>query len=296
MAEAQPAVTWPLAASLGEGPVWVAREQALWFTDIKQRRIHRFDPASGARATWNAPEQVGFVQPSRGGGFVAGLQSGLAHFDPGNSSFRTLVAVEPERPGNRLNDSVVDAAGRLWFGTMDDGERKHSGALHRLLSDGTVRRLSSDCPITNGPALSPDGRTLFHVDTAARRIDAFTVDANGALSERRVFASIDAPDGHPDGVSVDADGGVWLGLWGGWSARRYHADGTIHLNVRFPVANVTKIAFGGPALRTAYATTARHGLETEALSRQPLAGALFEFAVDVPGLPGYEVAVGLDSE
>jgi D-xylonolactonase len=291
-ADAGPVAAWSLGTTLGEGPVWVARERAPWFTDIKQRQIHRFDPATGARSSWPAPEQVGFVQPARGGGFVVGLQSGLARFDPNDGRFVPMVEVDPDRPGNRLNDSTVDDSGRLWFGTMDDGETERSGAVHRLLPDGSVRKVSAECPITNGSAISPDGRTLYHVDTVGRIIHA-SVDADGALIDGRVFAIIDVKDGYPDGVSVDQEGSLWLGLWGGWAARRYAADGTILATVRFPVANVTKIAFGGPGLGTAFATTALHGLDARALAAQPLAGALFSFPVDVPGLAGTEISVGL---
>lgn len=286
-------VAWPLAATLGEGPVWVAREQTLWFTDIKQRRIHRFDPRTGEKTSWRSPEQIGFIQPTRDGGFIAGLQSGLARFDPADGNFVPMVKVDEHRPGNRLNDSVVDPAGRLWFGTMDDGEREDSGAMHRLMPDGSVLRVGGECPITNGPAVSPDGRRLYHVDTLRGVIHEFAIGIDGSLINGRTFATIDSEHGNPDGVSVDAEGCLWLGLWGGWAARRYSPDGTILATVQFPVANVTKIAFGGPGLRTAFATTARHGLDAKTLATQPLAGALFAFSVDVPGLVPAEVGVGI---
>ncbi len=284
---------WEVGAELGEGPVWVARDRALWFTDIKGRRIHRFDPASGERSGWDAPGMPGFALPAARGGFVVGMADGLHRFDPADGSFGMLAAVEPDLPGNRLNDAVVDRAGRLWFGTMDNGETDASGMLYRLQADGVPRAMGGECVITNGPAVNPDGTILYHVDTLARVIYAFALDADGGLSDRRVFATIDPVDGHPDGVSMDAEGHVWVGLYGGWSARRYAPDGTLVETVRFPVANVTKVAFGGPDLRTAFATTAKQGLSTEALAAQPLAGALFAFPVAVPGLEGREVSVGI---
>jgi sugar lactone lactonase YvrE len=129
MAGTEPTDVWPIAAELGEGPVWVERDRALWFVDIKRQQIHRYDPADGAKRSWPAPEQVGFVFPAERGGFVAGLQSGLHHFDEATGAFELIVAVESGLPTNRLNDGVVDPEGRLWFGTMDNGERAKSGAF-----------------------------------------------------------------------------------------------------------------------------------------------------------------------
>ncbi len=293
VARSAPRVVAAVGATLGEGPVWVARERALWFVDIKQRRLHRCDPADGALRSWDAPAQVGFVVPAADGGFVAGLQGGLHRFDPEAGTFEMLCPVEPGTPTNRINDGVVDGAGRLWFGTMDDREAGGSGRFYRLEADGTLYDAGGAAPITNGPALSPDGRTLYQVDTLARTIDACTLDADGRVTARRRFAAIEKGAGNPDGPAVDAEGCVWVALYGGWAARRYSPAGELIETVRFPVSNITKMAFGGADLRTAYATTARHLLSDEAAAAQPDAGHLFAFDVAVPGLPAHELRVGL---
>ena len=289
MPSTEPVSVWNLRAALGEGPVWVARDAALWFTDIKGRRIHRFDPATGDRRSWDAPEQVGFVHPATGGGFVVGLQSGLHRFDEATGTFDALDPVEPHLPGNRLNDAAVDGEGRLWFGTMHDAQETPSGGFYRFDGRGVSHTGIGEIVITNGPALSPDGRILYHVDTLARTIDASDVAADGTLTNRRPFVRIAADDGNPDGPTVDSEGHVWVGLYGGWAARRYSPAGELVEIVRFPVANITKIAFGGDDGRTAYATTARQQLSEAELERQPDAGDLFAFQVDVPGPPGAHV-------
>jgi xylono-1,5-lactonase len=287
----EPRSIWGLRCELGEGPVWVQRDQALWFTDIKKQQVHRYDPLRGSRRSWDAPEQIGFLLPARSGGFVAGLQSGLHRFDEGSGRFEPLAAVEPDRPGNRINDGVVDPSGRLWFGTMDNGERGKTGAFFRF-EGGRVHHTGLDgIAITNGPALSPDGRILYWVDTLGGTISACEVAEDGALGPSRPFARIDPAEGYPDGPTVDSEGCVWISLYAGWEARRYSPAGDLVARVRFPVANVTKIAFGGDDLRTAYATTARQLLKPEALARQPEAGDLFEFRVEVPGLACPLVAV-----
>jgi sugar lactone lactonase YvrE len=280
---------WALQAELGEGPVWAGG--ALWFVDIKRRKLHRYDPASGGRRSWDSPEQVGFIVPAQGGGFVAGLQSGLYRFDEGEGAFAAIAEVEPDRPGNRLNDGVVDPSGRLWFGTMDNGEKAKTGAFYRF-RDGKVARTGLDgIAITNGPCLSPDGRILYFVDTLGGTIEAADVAEDGTLGDARPFVRIDPKEGYPDGPTIDAEGCVWIALYAGWEARRYSPRGELIGRVRFPVANITKIAFGGGDLRTVWATTARQLLRPDQLEKQPEAGDLFEFRVDVPGIASPRVAV-----
>jgi sugar lactone lactonase YvrE len=278
----KPRNVWNVGAELGEGPVWV--EDTLWFTDIKKRKVHRCDAAGGARRSWDAPGQIGFLLPAEGGGFVAGLESGLHRFDPESGAFERLAEVEPERPGNRLNDGVVDPAGRLWFGTMDDGESAPTGSFYSYRR-GVLRPSGlAGIAITNGPAVSPDGRILYWVDTVGRTINACDIDSAGTLGESRMLVKLGPKEGFPDGPTVDAQGCVWISLYWGWEARRYSPGGELLERVPFPVSNITKIAFGGDDLRTAYATTARQGIKPEAMARQPEAGALFAFEVDVPGI------------
>ena len=285
MSATRPHDAWDVAAELGEGPVWVERDRALWFVDIKKQLIHRFDPAGGGKRSWTAPEQVGFVFPAERGGFVAGLQSGLHHFDETSGEFTLIVEVEADIPTNRLNDGVVDPQGRLWFGTMDNSEKARTGAFHCFADGRLVRTAIGGIAITNGPAVSPDGRMLYVVDTLKGTIDAAEIRADGSLGEPRPFVRIDPREGHPDGPTIDSEGCVWIALYAGWEARRYSPAGELIERRRFPVSNITKIALGGADLRTAYATTARQLLGAGEIAKQPQIGDLFEFRVDVPGVP-----------
>lgn len=283
--QANPKVAWKLEAELGEGPVWVKRDSALWFVDIKKRKIHRYDPANGEKRSWDAPEQVGFILPAERGGFVVGLQSGLNHFDDRRGTFELIIDVEPDLPDNRLNDGVVDPSGRLWFGTMDNNEKAKTGAFY-CFADGQVKRTEiENIAITNGPAISPDGRIIYFVDTLRGTIEAADIGEDGSLANRRAFAKIDPKNGHPDGPTIDSNGYLWISLYAGWEAHRFSTRGELAEQVRFPVANITKIAFGGDDLRTAFATTARQLLSHDEIARQPQIGDLFEFQVDVPGVP-----------
>jgi sugar lactone lactonase YvrE len=286
-----PTPLWEVQATLGEGVLWDAARGMVWFVDIKGRRIHRCAADGSERRSWDAPGQVSFIVPAGDGGMVCSLDDGLYRFaDKGeDAEFVPLAKVEADRPGNRFNDGHVDAHGRLWFGSMHDAEEQASGVLYRF--DGSAALIMDDgYIITNGPAVSPDGRTLYHTDTLDKRVYAFDLAPDGGLSNKRTFVEL-LDGGYPDGMAVDAGGHVWVATFGGWRIDRFDAAGAKVGEVRFPCANITKLAFGGADLRTVYATTARKGLLDEELAAQPLAGALFTFRAETPGLPQHALSL-----
>lgn len=286
---AEPRVAWPVGALLGEGPAWFADEGVLRFVDIKGGRIHSFDPASGEGSTQKVEGRPSFVLPTEDGGTVVG--SGHGVYRLGESGLGERLAHIDQPHHNRTNDATVDGRGRLWFGTMDDEENVPTGALH-CLDGGVLHRLGGEAVVTNGPAVSGDGRTLYHVDSGARTIWRFAIGEGPAIVDRSVFLQLGEADGHPDGVVLDSEDCLWVALWDGWGLRRYAPDGSLLLQVPLPCARVTKVAFGGPDLRTAYVTTARVGLDDAALADQPLAGALFAFDAPAPGCPLPAVRLG----
>lgn len=278
-----PEVAVTVGATLGEGPMWDVQRKCLWFVDIKGHRLHRFDPATGMLDSTDAPEEPGWVLPLADGALLVGARAGIHRFE--GTTFTLLHAVEPDVPGNRLNDAAVHPDGSIWLGTMDNAEEAPSGGYYRLHGGGCTALSPEPMVITNGPAFSPDGRTVYLVDTLERTILAAPVQADGQPGEARLFARVPEGMGYPDGPVVDSSGIVWVGLFSGWGVARFAPDGTFIERIELPVANVTKIAFGGDGLRTVYATTARKGLSAEELAAQPHAGDLFTFTVDVPGLP-----------
>ena len=216
--------------------------------------IHRFHPASGEQRSWPTPARIGFLAPARAGFLIAGLKTGLHRFNPETGNFTLLHVVEPHAPNNRLNDGFVDSEGFLWFGSMDDNEEEPSGALYQLCATGCVTR-DPGYIVTNGPAESPDGRVLYHTDTLAGIIYAFDRTRAGALSNKRVFVRLPPSAGYPDGPSVDIEGNLWTGVFGGWGLQQYSPAGELLRTVRLPCANVTKAAFGDADLKTLYITT-----------------------------------------
>jgi sugar lactone lactonase YvrE len=281
----QPECIWPLGATLGEGPVWHPEDKVLYFVDIKQRAIHRCAEDGGRRQSWTVPAEVGFALPMHGGDFVCGLPGRIERFSFESGELTTLHELESDLPGNRLNDGYIDRHGALWFGSMDNAETAASGALYRLSQVGgsqRMLRMDSGYVITNGPCVSPDGRTFYHTDTLEKIIYAFDLDEKGNLSNKRVFVRIEG-SGYPDGTAVDADGALWVGLFAGARIERYAASGELLDTISMPCSNITKVAFGGEDLRTVFVTTARKGLTDEQLSREPLAGGVFSFRVATPG-------------
>ncbi len=285
-----PSCLWEVGAQLGEGPMWHAASGAVYFVDIKGRLIHRCAADGGARTTWEAPGQASFIVPLAGGGLAVGLRDGLYRFDERDGSFSLIRAVERELAANRFNDGYVDATGRLWFGSMDDHEASPTGTLYHCGADGVVGAADRDYIITNGPAMSPDGKTLYHTDTLGGKVYAFDAGPGGSLANKRLFVATTGP-GHPDGMAVDANGDVWIAMFRGHRIDRYSPAGALLQSVAFPVPNITKLAFGGPDLRTAYVTTAWKGLSDAERAQYPLAGGLFTFRTETPGLAQHEFRI-----
>jgi len=284
---AMPECLWNIGASLGEGPIWHAADGHLYFVDILGQRICRCSADGSGQRIWPAPRSIGFVLPFAEGDFVAGLHGGLHRFSPATGDFSPWVDVETEQPRNRPNDGHVDAQGRLWFGTMDMDQFQTHGVLYRLHSPGRLSVQDTGYVITNGPATSPDGRVLYHTDTLRQLVYAFDVSDDGELSGKREFLRLS--NGLPDGTTVDAEGHLWIAFFGGGRVERYSPQARQSGAVALPCSNVTKLAFGGTDLRTAYVTTARVGLSAEQALAEPLAGGVFTFGVDVPGLPQHAV-------
>jgi D-xylonolactonase len=271
-------------AVLGEGPIWVGREAALYWLDIKGRKIFRLT-GQAELSQWRTPFRVGSIAPRASGGFVAGTDRGLAEFDPTTGRLDILLNPEEHLPANRFNDGKVDRSGRFWAGTMDDEERQASGTLYRFDSDLSWTAADEAYRVTNGPAFSPAGDLMYHNDSARQVTYIFDLDAAGNASNRRTFLQFGAGDGYPDGMTVDSEGCLWIAFWDGWCIRRFSPEGERLETVRLPVSKPTSCAFGGPDLDRLYISSASIGLDETALGLQPNAGGLFMF---IPGVRGLE--------
>jgi sugar lactone lactonase YvrE len=284
-----PQAVWAANTTLGEGCCWSPREQALWWVDILEHRLFRWRPADGERRSWTLPDTVSAVsERADAPGLALTLRRGLAFFDPETGALQRGAEPEPERPGNRFNDGKCDSRGRFWGGTMDYACEAPTGALYRFDTDGRATRVfDAGFAVTNGPAWSLDGRTMFFNDTAQGRVLAMPFDADsGNVGPAHEFLRFGPGDGLPDGMNIDAEGRLWIAHWGAGCVTAHDAASGAELaRIALPAAHITNIAFGGPDLRTMFITSARFGLDAAQLAGQPLAGALFALDSEVTGLP-----------
>lgn len=272
-------VRWPVRAILGEGPIWSARENAIYFVDIKKPALHRYALADGACTSWDMPEALGWViERKDGAGFIAGFKSGIFELTLEPFERRLIVHPEPERPQNRRNDAKVDAFGRIWAGSMDDAIIETSGALYRLDHDFTCRRMDDAIKICNGPTFNCAGDIIYHTDSGARTVYAYDLSANGEIANKRVFIRFEDDWGSPDGMTTDSEDHVWIAHWGGARVTRFDPDGKAVRAIALPASQITSCAFAGPNLDRMFVTSAAGGREDE-----ELAGALFEIDPGVRG-------------
>ncbi|VVT01240.1 SMP-30/gluconolactonase/LRE family protein [Erythrobacter sp. EC-HK427] len=293
--EINPQVTTLLRAEtrLGEGVFWDAAREVVWFVDIKGHFLWHYDPETGGNVRSEAPGQIGWGLPTEDGLLLCGLQDGLYTFDPQAQTFTRLMAVPGEPTGNRLNDACTDPWGRVWFGSMDDSESSASGRFY-MFDRGEVRPAGpSGIAITNGPAVSAQGDRIYFTDTTAQKIMVADLSTSG-VGEARPFVDTGAlfPDAYPDGPIVDAEDHVWTGLYLGARVARFSPDGALVGTWAMPARDITKMALGGPDLRTAYVTTATKNMEPEDYAAYPEAGSLLSFEAPVAGVPQAQVKLG----
>ena len=274
-------------AILGEGPTWDSRLEVLYWVDILRPAVFRFDPRLGQTGFWSVPRPIGCVAPTLlDSHLVFADADGFGFLDLTTGEIERIASPEAELSANRFNDGKVDAAGRLWAGSMHSSCREPTGNLYRFDPDRSVHRMVTGLICSNGIGWSPDGRTMYFTDSMVRTIWACDFDVKrGEIGERRVFATFAGDYGVPDGLTVDVEGFVWSAIWDGWRVVRLTPDGDTEREVQMPVQRPSSCAFGGPDLKTLYITSANVELDGCALKRGPLAGGLFAAECDVPGLP-----------
>jgi sugar lactone lactonase YvrE len=277
-----------VTAVLGEGPYWVPEDDCLLWVDIHRGQLHRTYFPSGETVTLDLGA-VSAAFPATAGGILTAGGSKLALHLPaerGEQWSTRVIAEVPAREGVRFNDAGVDPAGRVWVGSMHMGETEPIGQLLRLDHGGVLTVVVDGITVSNGLGWSPDGSRMYYVDSPVRRVDVFDYDpATGRADHRRPFADLSAFDGVPDGLTVDADGCVWVAVWGGGVLRRLAPDGSQDSVITVPVSQPTSCAFGGPGMTDLYVTTASVGLSEAELSEQPLAGRLLRLHPGPVGLP-----------
>jgi sugar lactone lactonase YvrE len=270
---------------LGEGPSWDARTGTLLWVDIDGCLVQRHDPSTGRTVTRVFDRAVSAVMARAAGSLALAMPDGVWITDSDTGPARQLAPIEADDQRTRMNDAKCDGLGRLWVGSMDRDERPVAGSLYRVDPGGSVERVLGEVTVSNGIGWSPDSRVMYYIDSPTRRVDVLDYDlATGRAAGRRALIEVPVGPAQPDGLTVDADGFLWVALWDGWSVRRYSPSGNLDRVVELPVARVTSCAFGGPDLADLYITSATARLSASELEDQPLAGALFVVRPGVRGI------------
>ncbi|MDW3213870.1 MAG: SMP-30/gluconolactonase/LRE family protein [Ilumatobacteraceae bacterium] len=272
-----PDIVVDTASLLGEGPTWDARRGRLLWLDVDGQIFHQLD-AAGSHTEIPLDRRVSAVVPAIDDGLIAVAGIDVVRIDESGRVGETIAPLPPDGDG-LANDARCDPMGRLWVGTVDrSGDQR--GGLFCVADDGSTVQVRDGIALSNGIDWSPDGRTCHYVDSLAHRVETIHLDADGLPTHSEPLAHIDAI---PDGLSVDAEGAVWVALWDGGAIHRYTPDGRLDRVVEVPGGFITSCAFGGPDLTTLFITSARGGLPDEQLREQPHAGALFALDVGIAG-------------
>ncbi|MEO1191313.1 MAG: SMP-30/gluconolactonase/LRE family protein [Pseudomonadota bacterium] len=274
---------------LGEAPLWVEEEQALYWSDHVNYKMRRWSAEEGQLQVWDTPGPIGSFALRRGGGMVGASAEGFLSFDLESQSFTKRIDPEADRPENRFNDGKCDRQGRFWCGSMNKTISAETGAIYCLAADWSVSRHAADFhfKVSNGTAFSPDGRTLYFSDTLGNQVWRFDVDTDtGQLSNRRPFFSTADRPGMVDGATVDAEGCYWCALVAGGQVVRLDPEGQVMLEIDMPVPRPTCPTFGGPNHDRLFVTSQRLFMTEEELATYPQAGNLFVIdGLGVKGLP-----------
>ncbi len=279
----------PVAAGLAEGPGWWIEKQVLLWVDIEASKIGLFDPAAGNNDFLHLPAHVGAVVPTSVGDLLLATAAGLMRMDPSTGVVTLLLDPEVDRPGNRFNDGKCDPWGRFWTGTMAYDFEPLAGSLWRLDGDGRITRQRRQLTISNGLAWSQDRGTLYFIDAPTLKVMAFPLTSSGEIAaEPSICVQIPEDwDAVPDGMCIDAEGMLWIALFGGGAVTRWDPiSGQLLDRLAVPCRQVTSCCFGGPHLDQLFITTARREMDAAAIAAEPLAGGLFQADVGVKGLPG----------
>ena len=275
-------------ASLGEGALWNPETARLYWVDIEGRALHIFDPSTGEDRHFPAGKRIGTVVPMRNGNALVALQTGIHELNLATRHLTRLA--DPVTDEHlRFNDGKCDPAGRFWVGTFDLLGRDHTGTLYRFDPDGSTHIMLRHITNSNGIIWSLDKTTMYYIDTPTRMVQAFDYDnATGTIANPRIVVRFPENIGWPDGMTIDAEGNLWVALWGGGAVQRYDpATGALLDVIRVPAPFTSSCAFGGPELRVLYITSARGGLTPQQLQEFPLSGDVFAIEPGVAGVPAF---------
>jgi len=279
----EPKAIWKAKTVLGEGTLWVSSQKSIFFVDIKKKKILIFNIRSKKKRTIRLNKEIGFLTHIKKNVFLLGLKSELRIIDIKTKKILKSIKIEKDKPLNRLNDGKTDSIGRLWFGTMDNSERKiRNGSLYCLDNKLILHKVDTKYYITNGPAFI-NANTFLHTDSGEKIIYKIKINRNYKVIKKSKFLKFSKSDGAPDGMTIDSEKNVWVCHFGGACISVYNLRGKKIHKIYLPAKNITNCAFGGYNNRELFISTARKGLEKNEIKKYPLSGSLFKIKTNVKG-------------
>lgn len=284
----KPVCVWPAQALLGEGTLWSVNKQRLYWVDILGHALHAYDPVQHQKTSWQLSQEITAVaECSHTDQLLVTLKHAFAYFDLTTQALTVLHQPENEIATNRFNDGKCDVHGKFWAGTMEAQGLQPTGHFYRFDANGSCTHFPCGFQVTNGPAFTPDGQSMYLNDTVGGRVLRCQLNRQGdVVGTPEDWLRFDTSDGFPDGMTVDKDGRVWIAHWGGGCVTCHDPHTTHELaRITLPCSQVTNCCFGGAQLQTLFITTASVGLSPSQMQAQPLAGSVFSVETTCQGLP-----------
>ena len=282
-----------LGGVIGEGICWDETDSMLYWIDLLENKIFSYDTIINTVKILDVGQNTGCIAVREKGGLIAGLQHGIYFVDMKSGKMELAASPEADKPGHRFNDGECDCMGRFFAGTMSKaldsgaGDTTPHGALYRMDPDGRVEKVIDHVTISNGIGYSPDNTIMYYIDSPTHHVDAFDYDkATGAIRNRRMVVDVPEELGMPDGLTVDAEGMLWVGMWGGGAVVRFNpATGKVLEKIELPAPYVTTMVFGGKGMDEMFVNTAKMNTD---LNKYPDAGGVFRIRMDVKGQYTYK--------
>lgn len=285
--EVRATLEYKIAARLGEGAIWNAENETLCWIDIEKMQLHIYDPKTKQDTSYFLGQRIGTVVPIHGDNVMVALESGICSYDLKTNTVESFVVPKEHVDGVRFNDGKCDAAGRLWVGSMHLKNQNENAFLYMVNGNYSYEKKLDKVSISNGIAWSLDNKTMYYIDTPLGNVRAFDYDLNtGDIANERIIIQIDPEHGFPDGMTIDEEGMLWIGMWNGNAVTRWNPEtGKLLEKIEVPAHNVTSCAFGGKDLATLFITTATQDMSAEEKEKYPNAGSLFSVVPGVRGIP-----------
>ena len=279
----KPKILWKLRCTLGEGTLWIKEHNSIYFTDIKKKKIYSFNINTKKKNTYKVSKEIGFLAHVKGYIFVLGLQGELRVQNLKSKKILKKIFIEQDIKNNRINDGKTDPAGNLWFGTMDNLERKiEKGSLYKLDKNLKLIKVDKNYRITNGPAFI-DKYNFYHTDSSKKKIYKIRINKKNKLVSKKIFKKLSSEEGVPDGMTLDKNKNLWLAHFHGACISVFNKKAKLIHRIQFPAKNITNCTFGGPKNSELFVTSARKGMTKGDIRKFSYSGCLFSVKTNTKG-------------